>query len=496
MKIYTLLYLKNLLVKPETNPTKVIYAFGFSLIVAYFLSILLLVNKDKISWALPYEHWLQDIMFTYLHIPAKETINGHHDIPTSVIAFDDYSYQKTGRPSQIPREEIANIIASLTDGKSPTKNARFLALDIDLSANSSGLVTSFSRHDEKISSALKGTEASQLLVFLSRSFAYPIELNNAQQIASTRSNNKLPYWDPAWIDSLVENQNNVFFTSTNYLASSDAVRRKFSHSEFVCKNDVIHWIPAMSLLLASAKLNEEKHTNKEIIEHLESQINLINEQVSQVKCSDFEKRPKLTYESFCKLNNQCIESFQLDIEGLHNVHLTSEFSRFYFETYPPEKGTQSNIRMFSMKNVNESGWYNQLPISSTLLLGATYTNSQDYHSVPGYPVTIPGIYLIVNSTSSITKYPSQQHAPLLVHAIFYLCLYLVLFGLFLKSESSLFSLIAIPALLALHLAVSICVSHWGYHFIIFIPETMISVLILVFDVIPIATSYISKRFRE
>jgi len=383
-------------------------AYLLAIIFCFSLSSLFLYNKDNQNFLNTYEHILHDFVLYFASPEKVELLNNEEYIRPSLVVLDDKTYVNWQRPGQLPREQLISLINQTKHfNDQPTYNdIRFMAFDIDLAANNKGVVSKESNDivDKNLTELLLKSEKLNLpLLFVTRSFSF-----------KERDENELRIWDVGTYDFAIAQSSNVFWSTTQYRVSTDGVRRAWSLSELVCKNERLEWLPSMQLLLSSATFMENSHTNKEISKHLIDQIKNINLNTNDVSCSEAKNKKITSYSEYCNAYKaKCENNFYLSPNNTFPVNLTQNLQRFYYRSLPPKTGELSLLKHHSIGDITESGWESgQVPPSTSVIVGTDYSDSYDKHAIPFRSDDISGVYLIINSWLTMIQYGQLTEAPI------------------------------------------------------------------------------------
>lgn len=382
------------------------------LVICTFMSAILLLCH-QLPYVKQVEQEVQDLILYFGLSSESEDLNRNQIVNPILVAIDDISYQNWQRPTFVPREKIASILNKVTEhnNQETVDKIRFVTLDFDLSVNDKGLVNeALGDSGVLLNQALKDAAKTDALIFATRTFEKTLSSGHGNLASINYDNTKLFVWDKGAYDSTIEHLEQAFYTTTNYKVSADGNRREWRLFELVCKRNKVEWVPSVQLLLSSAQLMQNSLTNTEIAAHLQAQVKQFNNITHQYSCDEINNldrhfTPLTKFNYMCESAEiKCNTNWVLDKVNGHVLSINGTGSqRFFYKIMPPMKGEKSYIQLQSAQELIDSDW--QIPPTSFVYVAGTYTDSSDWHAVPRIKsVSVPGIYLILNSSNTLSEY--------------------------------------------------------------------------------------------
>jgi CHASE2 domain-containing sensor protein len=365
------------MLKPKHNLT--LKNFLLNLLIASIAVFMLYKVEDRIFFKEMKDTMLDWVMYWNSDFQAESTQR------MAVIEIDDASYRAWGSPVLTPRDKLKALIEQAVKG-----DARVIAVDINLSWWSDGYIHKsgtpvVSKADLELANYLKTLNDSEYvpIIILTRKYSF-----NEQNVLVR---------PPSFLDKILEEEKNVFWSSTFFQVDYDEYRRRWQLASLVCHNRQVTVVPSMQLLVAMAATSSQAaQTIREFKQRL-------NNWAKTLSCDDINTTiPKLCQAKKCP--DLTLKLFKKTV----NLAGGRDTERVVYRFAPPDNFQPLTLRLYDKYSALEvlvEGEGQGIDVDNQIVfIGVTHQDSGDIHPIPIRYEYVNGVYLLANAVDTLLRF--------------------------------------------------------------------------------------------
>jgi CHASE2 domain-containing sensor protein len=352
--------------------------FLLNLLIAFIAVFMLYLVEDRIFFKEMKDTMLDWVMYWNSDIEAKSTQR------MAVIEIDDASYRAWGSPVLTPRDKLKALIEQAVKG-----DARVIAVDINLSWWSDGYIHKSdtpidSKADLELANYLKTLNDSEYvpIIILTRKYDF-----NEQNVLVS---------PPSFLDQILDEEKNVFWSSTFFQVDDDEYRRRWQLASLVCQNKQVTVVPSMQLLVAMAA------TSSQAAQTIRKFKQRLNNWANTLSCDDI----NTTISQLCQ--TQDCPDFTLKLfKKTVNLAGGRDTERVVYR-FAPDKFQPLTLRLYdkySALEVLAKGEGEGIDVDNQIVfIGVTHQDSGDIHPIPIRYEYVNGVYLLANAVDTLLRF--------------------------------------------------------------------------------------------
>ena len=426
-------------ITPKQYPPfkKYLVNFGIATVVVFALVFVedLMFFKDKKDQVLDLVmYWHSDF--------TPRLANGQKMQRMALIEIDQQTYRAWGSPVLTPRDKLKDLIEAAVKG-----GASVIAVDIQLSWWSDGFIheagKSAAGADKELADYLKSLNDREddkaPLVILTRVYHFPFD----DQSFLVRP--------PSFLDKVLIEEKNVFWSSTFFKIESDDIRRRWQLASLVCQDEHLSVVPSMQLLVALGQLYVNDNAALVIREFKQKLNNWANKLTCDVSAGT-------TIPKLCQAQNCPYFTIKLpqktgisDEEHVIDLAGGRETERVVYRFAPDDDSNSQRRQLIDTESALRILAEGADVAKQVVFIGVTHQDSGDLHPIPIRDNYVSGVYVLANAVDTVLRFGQLKlqvwHYKFMV-SLFVILIATVIFALFGIVRAFLFSTIIIFVILS------------------------------------------------
>jgi len=481
----TLLRLLYFLLTPKQYPPfkKYLINFGIATVVIFALVFVedLMFFKNKKDQVLD--------LVMYWHSDFTPRLANNQPMQRmALIEIDQQAYRTWGSPVLTPRDKLKDLIEAAVNG-----GASVIAVDILLSWWSDGCIhevgktaacsASDSRADDELANYLKSLNDREddkaPLIILTRAYMSDDESFLVRP--------------PSFLDKVLIEEKNVFWSSTFFKIESDDIRRRWQLASLVCQDEHLTVVPSMQLLVALGQL----YANDNAVQVIREFKQKLNNWASELSC---DVSAGTTIPKLCQAQNCPDLTIKLpqkngirDDEDVIDLAGGRDTERVVYRFAPDDDLNSQRRELIDTETALTILKDGADVVNQIVFIGNTHQDSGDLHPIPIRDNYVSGVYILANAVDTVLRFGQFKlqvwHYKFIV-SLFVIVIATVCFAWFGIVRAFLFSTIIVFVVLS---ALSGQALHHGIGIDMALPLLTIQVVQTIRYFIESSIAYLKKR---
>ena len=386
----TLLRLLYFLLTPKQFPPFKKYLVNFGIATAVIIALVFLEDlmffKNKKDQVLDYVmYWHSDF--------TPRVANNQPMQRMALIEIDQQAYRAWGSPVLTPRDKLKHLIEAAVDG-----GASVIAVDIQLSWWSDGFI-----HEAGKSAVGADKELADYLKYLNDR-----EDDKAPLIILTRAymsdDESFLVRPPSFLDKVLIEEKNIFWSSTFFKIESDQIRRRWQLASLVCQDEHLSVVPSMQLLVALGQLYADKNA-AEVIRAFKQKL---NNWANKLSC---DQAAATTIPKLCQAQNCPDLTIQLppkngisDDEHIIDLAAGRDTERVVYRFAPYDEFNSQRRQLIDTNTALRILKHGADVANQIVFIGVTHQDSGDFHPIPIRDNFVSGVYVLANAVDTLLRF--------------------------------------------------------------------------------------------
>jgi CHASE2 domain-containing sensor protein len=401
MKIKTPFNLLYFFLTPKQFPPFKKYVVNF--VIATVTVVGLSFAEDLMFFKNSADIALDSVMYWHSDFTPR-LANGDKMQRMALIDIDQQTYRAWGSPVLTPRDKLKDLIEAAVKG-----GASVIAVDIQLSWWSDGCIhedgkshacsPSDTRADDELASYLKSINEREddgaPLVILTRAYHSPSE-------TGVLDDQDFLVRPPSFLDKVLIEEKNVFWSSTFFKIDSDEIRRRWQLASLVCQDGHLTVVPSMQLLVALGQLYDNAAT---VIREFKQKL---SNWASQLSC---DVSAGTTISKLCQVQSCPDLSIILPpktgvSDDEHVIDLASgrETERVVYRFAPYDDSDSERRELIDTESALTILAEGADVVNQIVFIGNTHQDSGDFHPIPIRDNYVSGVYILANAVDTILRF--------------------------------------------------------------------------------------------
>jgi CHASE2 domain-containing sensor protein len=372
------------LLTPKKFPPLKKYLVNFAIATAVVVSLFFV--EDRMFFKNKKDQVLDYVM--YWHSDFSPRLADNQPMQRmALIEIDQQAYRAWGSPVLTPRDKLKHLIQAAVES-----GASVIAVDIQLSWWSDGFIHEDGKSavgaDKQLADYLKSLNDREddkaPVIILTRAY-----MSNDQDFLVR---------PPSFLDQVLTEEKNVFWSSTFFKIDSDDIRRRWQLASLVCQDQHLTVVPSMQLLVALGQLYADKNA-AEVIRAFKQKL---NNWANKLSCDQAAAIPKLCQAQNCpdltiKLPKKTGIS---DQEHIIDLAAGRDTERVVYRFAPDDEFNSQRRQLIDTDTALRVLKHGADVANQIVFIGVTHQDSGDFHPIPIRDNFVSGVYILANAVDT------------------------------------------------------------------------------------------------
>jgi hypothetical protein len=209
---------------------------------------------------------------------------------------------------------------------------------------------------------------------------------------------------PSFLDKVLIEEKNVFWSSTFFKIESDQIRRRWQLASLVCQDEHLSVVPSMQLLVALGQLYADKNA-AEVIRAFKQKL---NNWANKLTC---DQAAATTIPKLCQAQNCPDFTIKLlsktgisDEEHIIDLAGGRDTERVVYRFAPDDDSNSQRRQLIDTESALTILKDGADVVNQIVFIGNTHQDSGDLHPIPIRDNFVSGVYVLANAVDTVLRF--------------------------------------------------------------------------------------------